>query len=50
MPLFCLSCELPEIEPESMAKVSTTLTNKQNTQVKVCYLYVYMKTFSSAEW
>ena len=34
MPLFCLSCDLPGIEPASTAELPTTLTNKPNTQVK----------------
>ena len=47
---FCLSCELPGIEAGSTAKLPITLTNKPNTQVKECYLYMYMKSFRSAKW
>ena len=49
-PLFCLSCKLPGIKPGSTAELQTTLTNKPNTQVKECYLYMYMKPFRSAKW
>ena len=33
-----------------MEQLSTTLTNKPNTQMKECRLYMYMKPFRPAEW
>ena len=47
---FCLSCELPGIEPGTMAKLPTTLTSQPNTQVKECCLCMSVKPFRSAEW
>ena len=47
---FCLSIELPGIEPWSTACLRTIFTSKPNTQVKECHLYMYMKPFRSAEW
>ena len=50
-PLFCLSCNMPGIKPRSTAKLPTTLTSnlKPNTQVKECHLFMYKKSFRSAE-
>ena len=47
---FLLSFELPGTELGSMAELPTILTNKPNTQVKDCHLYLYLKPFHSAEW
>ena len=44
-PLFCLSCQLPRIEPGSTAELPTTLTNEPNTQVEECYPYMILKPF-----
>ena len=40
----------PGIKPRSTVELPTTLTNKPNTQVKECHLYMYIKPFRSAEW
>ena len=45
-----MRCDLQGIKPWSTAELPTTLTNKPNTQVKECYLYMSMKPFRSAEW
>ena len=39
---FLSELQLPVIKPKSMAELPTTLTNKPNTQVKECHLYMYM--------
>ena len=37
---FCRSCKLSGIEPGFTAYLPTNLTNKPDTQVKKCYLYM----------
>ena len=46
---------LPELRtvrnrPVSIALLSSTLSIKPNTQARECYLFRYIKLFSSAEW
>ena len=49
--LYCLGCKLPGYcqELKQGLELPIALTNKPITHVKVCYLYMYMKTFLSAE-